>query len=61
MRKVLAEKIKKMMDTDNNIVIINADLAKAAGLGGVISCFPDRCFNVGAAEQNMVGVALGLL
>lgn len=60
MRKVLAEELEKIMNENQKVVLINADLAKAAGLSGLISKFPDRCFNVGVAEQNMASVAAGL-
>lgn len=48
------------MSYDKNIVVINADLAKAAGLSDLVKKFPDRCFNVGVAEQNMASIAAGL-
>lgn len=60
MRKVLAAELEKLMLENEKIIIINADLAKAAGLSGIYSKFPNRCFNVGIAEQNMAGVAAGL-
>lgn len=60
MRSVLVQKLKQIMDCNEKIVIINADLAKAAGLAEIISRFPKRCFNVGVAEQNMTGVAAGI-
>ncbi len=60
MRKVLAAELEKLMNINEKIIIINADLAKAAGLSGLYSKFPDRCYNVGIAEQNMAGVAAGL-
>ena len=60
MRKVLAEELEKIMNENQKVVLINADLAKAAGLSGLILKFPDRCFNVGVAEQNMASVAAGL-
>jgi transketolase len=60
MRKVLAQELAKLMQKNKNIIIINADLAKAAGLSNLCDIFSERCFNVGVAEQNMAGVAAGL-
>ena len=60
MRKVLALELEKLMIKNEKIVLINADLAKAAGLSGLYSKFPNRCFNVGIAEQNMASIAAGL-
>ena len=60
MRKILCSELSKAMSKDDRIVVINADLAKAAGLSPLVKEFPDRCFNVGIAEQNMASVAAGL-
>lgn len=60
MRKVLAAELEEIMKINEKVVIINADLAKAAGLSGLYSKFPKRCFNVGVAEQNMASIAAGL-
>lgn len=60
MRKVLYSKLCDFMSYDKSIVVINADLAKAAGLSDLVKKFPDRCFNVGVAEQNMASIAAGL-
>ena len=42
------------------IVVVSPDMAKPAGLGRFISMHPDKFFNVGIAEQNMVGIAAGM-
>lgn len=60
MRKVLAAELEKIMSKNNKIVLINADLAKAASLSSLYLKFPKRCFNVGVAEQNMASIAAGL-
>jgi transketolase len=44
---------------DERIVLLTGDLGFAA-LEPFAEAFPDRFFNAGAAEQNMVGVATGL-
>lgn len=43
-----------------NIVVLDADLSKSTMTGRFGEKFPDRFFNVGAAEQNLIGVAAGL-
>lgn len=45
---------------NNNIVVVAADVAHSAGLEEFASLFPDRFFNAGIAEQNMIGIASGL-
>jgi len=47
-------------DLDDKIVIMTADLCAFSGLERFRSRFPDRLFNVGIAEQNMIGVAAGM-
>jgi len=44
----------------NNIVVLDADLSTSTKTIYFAKEFPDRFFNVGLAEQNLVGVAAGL-
>lgn len=44
----------------DNIVALSADLGITSGLERFNTTFPTRYFNVGIAEQNLVGVATGL-
>lgn len=46
--------------THENIVVLDADLAGATKSGTFKKAFPDRHFNCGIAECNMVGVGAGL-
>ncbi|MBE6623867.1 MAG: transketolase family protein [Ruminococcaceae bacterium] len=43
-----------------NLVVLDADLAAATKTGVFKKAFPDRFFDCGIAEGNMVGVAAGL-
>ncbi len=43
-----------------DIVALDADLAKSTGLDKFAAAFPDRFFDCGVAEQNMIGTANGL-
>ncbi len=45
---------------DDRIVLVEADLSKAAGTPRFKEAYPDRLVNVGIAEANMVGVAAGM-
>lgn len=60
MRQVFASQLEKFMETDERIVCVDADLARANGTLGLRKKFPDRAFDVGVAEQNMASVAAGL-
>ena len=43
-----------------DVVVLDADLAHATGAQAFREKFPDRFINVGIAEQNLVGMAVGL-
>ena len=45
---------------NENIVVLDADLSKSTKTNVFLNEFPDRFFNVGIAEQNLMGVAAGL-
>ncbi|MBN1433487.1 transketolase family protein [Candidatus Fermentibacterales bacterium] len=42
------------------VVVLDADLASSIGSEGFGQVFPDRYFNVGISEQDMIGEAAGL-
>ncbi len=54
--KALAELGKE----NQNIVVLDADLSGSTQTKFFAKEFPDRFFNMGIAEQNMIGVAAGL-
>lgn len=59
-RQALVKELKRLMEQDEKICILDADLSKPIGTANLYKQFPNRCFNVGIAEANMVGVAAGL-
>ncbi len=44
----------------DNVVVLDADLSKSTQTHSFAVASPDRFFNMGIAEQNMMGVAAGL-
>ncbi len=60
MRAVFAETLLELMAENENIVVIDADLAKANGTISIRNTYPDRAFDVGIAEANMTSVAAGM-
>jgi transketolase len=60
MRDIYTETLMEMAETDDRICVMEADLMRATGTGSFRDKFPDRTFNVGVAEANLVGVASGL-
>lgn len=59
-REVYAETLVEMAQTDDSIVLVEADLSLAAKTNIFKEIFPDRFIDVGVAEANMVGIAAGL-
>jgi len=58
--KVFAQALIKEAEKDNRIVAINAAMPSGTGLDLFEKVFPDRCFDVGLAEQHAVTFAAGL-
>jgi transketolase len=59
MRVTFFESLSELAAADRRIVLVTGDLGFRA-LDSFTSRHPDRFFNCGVAEQNMVGVATGL-
>ena len=59
MRAAFIETLTELAAGDSRIMLLTGDLGYMA-LEPFIEKHPDRFFNVGVAEQNMVGVATGL-
>jgi transketolase len=54
------EHITNKGQNNNNIILLEADLADSTQSEPFQKAFPDRYFQIGIAEQNMVGMAAGL-
>lgn len=60
MRQLFACELENAMNQNENIVLLNADLAKPNGFGNFSEKFSSRAINVGIAEQNMASIAAGM-
>ena len=60
MRAIYAEELGKLMERDERVVLLDADLGRASGTLGLRKRFPERIFDCGVAEQNMASIAAGL-
>jgi len=60
MRAVYAETLIELAEENEHIVLLEADLMKANSTKIFKDRFPERTFDVGVAEANMVGIAAGL-
>lgn len=59
-RDAYGEALKELGGQHEEIVVLDADLAKSTKSFAFGEAFPDRFFNVGIQEANMVGMAGGL-
>ncbi len=59
-RDVYGETLISLGKQNQNIVVLDADLAKSTRTFKFGRVFPERFFDLGVAEQNMIGVAAGL-
>lgn len=59
-RESYGNALKRLGATNENLVVLDADLSKSTKTAIFGAEFPERHFNMGIAEQNMVGVAAGL-
>lgn len=59
-RTVMTQTLLKMMESDDRIAVLDADLASASGLAKIREVYPDRFFDCGIQEANMVGTAAGM-
>lgn len=59
-RAAYGEALVALAEKYPELVVFDADLAGATMTKGFASAYPDRFFDMGIAESNMVGVAAGL-
>ena len=59
-RDVYGETLVKLGSLNKNIVVLDADLSSSTRTNLFANKFPDRFFNFGVAEQNMMAAAAGL-
>lgn len=59
-REIYGRTLAEMAKNDDRIVALTADLEKSTALNKFSAVHPDRCFNVGIAEQNLMGAAAGM-
>ena len=52
--------MKDLAKDNDKIIALSADLCSFSGLTGYAQDFSTQFFNVGIAEQNMVGIASGM-
>lgn len=59
-RDAYGEELAQIGAENENIVVLDADLSGSTKTSGFAKKFPERFFNMGIAEANMIGTAAGL-
>lgn len=59
-RNAYGEKLAELVQKNENIVVLDADLTKSTKTAEAKKVCPERHFNAGIAECNMMGMAAGL-
>ena len=59
-REAFGETLIELANEGVDVVAVDADLSGSTTTGTFGKAYPDRFFNVGIAEQNMIGTAAGL-
>src|SRR3984885_8012014 len=60
LRDVFGDTLVSLGSTNPNVVVLDADLANSTKADKFAKAYPDRFLQMGIAEQNFVGVAVGL-
>ncbi len=59
-RDAYGQALKRLGEEYQNVVVMDADLSKSTKTFNFAQAFPERFFDMGIAEQNMMAVAAGL-
>jgi transketolase len=59
-RYAYAEAILELGERNPRVVVLDADVSKSVGTSKFAERFPERSFNFGVAEQNMMAAAAGM-
>jgi transketolase len=59
MRDAFGEALLEAARADARVVALDGDLSSSTGMAGMRKEFPERFFNIGIAEANLVGVSAG--
>ncbi|MEN6566006.1 MAG: transketolase family protein [Veillonellales bacterium] len=59
-REAYGEALRELGALNKDIIVLDADLSKSTKTNLFAKAFPERFFNVGIAEQNLMGTAAGL-
>ena len=60
MKNVYTNALGEMMAADRRVVVLDADLGRSIGPRSLYEKYPNQCFEVGIAEQDMASIAAGM-
>lgn len=60
MRKSFGKVMTELVRENDDVIILAADVASSSGLNEFKEKYPDKFYNIGIAEQNMIAIATGL-
>ena len=58
-REAYGKALVKLGKMNDDVVVLDADLSKSTKTNDFLNAYPNRFFNMGIAEQNLVGAACG--
>ncbi|MGF7397604.1 transketolase family protein [Thermoanaerobacterium thermosaccharolyticum] len=59
-REAYGKALVELGEKNKNVVVLDADLSKSTRTAEFKKAYPDRFFNIGISEQDMMGTAAGL-
>ena len=60
MRDACCKGLMDAAEKNPDVVVLDADLVNSSGLKPFFKAYPDRAFDCGIAESNMIGIAAGM-
>lgn len=57
---IFGQAVLEAAEEDEKFVLLTADLATLSGMTKYIDKYPNQFYNIGIAEQNMIGISAGL-
>jgi transketolase len=59
-REAFGQTLLRIAEENSNVIAMGADTTKSMSMNFMEKRFPDRVFNIGIAEQNMMSIAAGM-
>lgn len=60
MRAIFGDALVGLGSQNHEVVVLTGDVAKSTGVTGFAKSYPERFFNIGISEQDIIGIASGL-